>query len=139
MDEQWLGSEEEEKAAYVPSKWDEIFEVLKDEDCQPLSGSLLLAMEQAEVQHVKKLVAARRDGKATGQSKYRIPWIWYKVAEGTELELNDGEHRVREIRSRVLTWRRSTRGVCEMPSACNAVGRGGLSPGVRDGAGVSVL
>lgn len=81
---------DEEREQYVFAEWEDLFEELADEDCRPLNNSLLIAINAAEVQHVKALVAARKDGSATSQNRYRIPWIWYKVAEGTELELNDG-------------------------------------------------
>ncbi|KZV70919.1 hypothetical protein PENSPDRAFT_578685 [Peniophora sp. CONT] len=96
---------EEERAAMVSPNWEETFQVLNDEDCRPLNNSLLLAIDAVEIEHVKQLVASRNNGVASGASSYRIPWIWYKVAEGTEIELND-DMRVEFVkcRARAMRW-----------------------------------
>ncbi|VDB90182.1 unnamed protein product [Peniophora sp. CBMAI 1063] len=96
---------DDERKEFVPALWEDLFEPLADEDCRPLNNSLLIAIESAEVQYVKKLIASRRDGVATGQSGYTIPWIWYKVSEGTEMELND-DLRVEfmRCRARAMRW-----------------------------------
>ncbi|VDC00040.1 unnamed protein product [Peniophora sp. CBMAI 1063] len=96
---------DEEREARVPSDWDYNFQELLDSDCRPLNNSLLLAIDAVEVQNAKKLIAARNDGVASGASSYRIPWIWYRVAEGTEMELNE-DMRVEFVkcRARSIRW-----------------------------------
>ncbi|VDB90239.1 unnamed protein product [Peniophora sp. CBMAI 1063] len=95
---------DDERAAHVPPKWDDTFRVLHDEECRPLNNSLLLAIDAVEIQHIKDILSERRNGVASGASSYRIPWIWYKVAEGTEVELND-DLRVEFVKSRARAMR----------------------------------
>lgn len=82
--------DEDQRQEYVPENWVETYQVLRDEDCRALSVNLLLQMEQAEMEHLRRIVKARNGGKSSGQSSHRISWIWYSVGEGEEFELNEG-------------------------------------------------
>ncbi|VDB94107.1 unnamed protein product [Peniophora sp. CBMAI 1063] len=96
---------DEEREARVPPDWADNFRELLDTDCRPLNSSLLLAIDALEVERAKRKVAARNDGVASGASSYRIPWIWYKVGESTEMELNE-DMRVEFVkcRARAIRW-----------------------------------
>ncbi|VDB94606.1 unnamed protein product [Peniophora sp. CBMAI 1063] len=132
---------EEELALYVADDWEDLFQELRDNDCRPLSNSLLLAIDAEEVRRVRQFIAARKDGVASGQSSYRIPWIWYKVAEGTELELNDGSSALVFC---VLMYSRfmDDRSPCragKMSCASDALGGGSVPHRVRDASSAGFL
>ncbi|VDB85039.1 unnamed protein product [Peniophora sp. CBMAI 1063] len=98
---------EDEQKELVPEKWEITFKILNDNDCRPLNNRLLLAIDDTEIEYIRQIIEQEKNKRKdpSGQSHHRIPWIWFHIAENTELELND-DMRVEfaKCRARAMRW-----------------------------------
>lgn len=87
------------RAAYLrlvgPGEWEAKFRVLQDDDVRGLGDRLINEIDQADEERVREFVRSRKGvTSASGESRYRLPWIWYNVSsglEGDKIEIGDGE------------------------------------------------
>ncbi|KAI0038982.1 hypothetical protein FA95DRAFT_1585382 [Auriscalpium vulgare] len=76
------------RAAYLrlvgPGDWEKKLQVLDDSHLVGLGARLIDAIDQADQDSVLEFLRSRRGGEASGESRYKLPWIWYSEASGEE-------------------------------------------------------
>lgn len=72
-------------------RWQETMRRLDDSDCRPLGGRLIEKMEKMGERKIKQFLDGNIEAGADGQTKYKLPWIWYSWGGKTGDEITDGE------------------------------------------------
>ncbi|KAI0037361.1 hypothetical protein FA95DRAFT_1507040 [Auriscalpium vulgare] len=64
--------------------WEKKLQVLDDSHLVGLGARLIDAIDQADQDRVVEFLRSRRGGEASGESRYKLPWIWYTEASGED-------------------------------------------------------
>ena len=67
---------------------------LADTDCRGLGDRLIEQMEGMSVFAAREFVAKRKGKASSGETKYELPWIWYRKGPDEDedgLKITDGQ------------------------------------------------
>ncbi|VDB86126.1 unnamed protein product [Peniophora sp. CBMAI 1063] len=82
------------RAAYVSligeGDWTSTMRKLEDSDCRGLGDRLLEQMEEMSEYNAQRFLAGRRGADTQGETAYKLPWIWYNMAEESGIQITDG-------------------------------------------------
>ncbi|VDB94346.1 unnamed protein product [Peniophora sp. CBMAI 1063] len=75
-----------------PGDWQKTMRTLADSDCRGLGDRLIEQIEGMSVKQAREFVALRKGSSSSGETKYKLPWIWYRKGnpeDGDGLKITD--------------------------------------------------
>ncbi|VDB87229.1 unnamed protein product [Peniophora sp. CBMAI 1063] len=81
--------------------WEKTMRTLADTDCRGLGDRLIEQMEGMSVYAAREFVAQRKGKTSSGETKYELPWIWYRKGDDED---EDGLKITNEL---MLEWLKS--------------------------------
>ncbi|VDB88002.1 unnamed protein product [Peniophora sp. CBMAI 1063] len=69
--------------------WKDVMRELKDSECRPLGDRLIEQMEKMAERKIKKFLEGKSVADTSGETNYKLPWIWYSWGGKTGAEITD--------------------------------------------------
>ncbi|VDB85046.1 unnamed protein product [Peniophora sp. CBMAI 1063] len=69
--------------------WEDTMQELKDSDCRGLGDRLLEQMDAMSEYNVKQFLAGKRGAASSGETRYKLPWIWFNRSEESGIQITD--------------------------------------------------
>ncbi|VDC02768.1 unnamed protein product [Peniophora sp. CBMAI 1063] len=69
--------------------WKDVMRDLKDSECRPLGDRLIEQMEKMAERKIKKFLEGKSTADTSGETAYKLPWIWYSWGGKTGTEITE--------------------------------------------------